>query len=293
MMTEFSSVYSVPGTVITNTEDGFLRGHGTQLVDSEEGGTVLSSTVAGVVHRVNKLLSVKPVKARFIGEVGDLVIGRIIAVDSKRWKVDIAGWKDAVLQLSSVTLPGGVQRMRTYEDALQMRSLFKEADLISAEIQNVSSDGTISLHTRSLRYGKLENGAFVMVPSKLMRRLPQHYISLPYGLDVILGKNGNIWITRSIPEEWKMFDQEDDATPLAETLQRQKQRHAQTPLTPEERTAVCRLRNCVLLLAHAMIEICPDSMCTVYDRSEEQGVAPKDILAGLPGRAAEALIEGL
>lgn len=36
-----------------------------------------------------------------------------------------------MLQLASVNLPGGVQRMRTYEDQLQMRSLFCEYDLIS------------------------------------------------------------------------------------------------------------------------------------------------------------------
>jgi exosome complex RNA-binding protein Rrp4 len=32
---------------------------------------------------------------------------------------------------------GGVQRMRTTEDQLQMRTLFTECDLISAEIQNI------------------------------------------------------------------------------------------------------------------------------------------------------------
>lgn len=36
-----------------------------------------------------------------------------------------------MLQLASVNLPGGVQRMRTYEDQLQMRSLYTENDLIS------------------------------------------------------------------------------------------------------------------------------------------------------------------
>ena len=85
-----------------------------------------------------------------------------------------------------------------------MKTLFKENDLISAEIQNISSDGVVSLHTRSLKYGKLENGQLIVVPSILVKRLPQHYISLPTGIDIILGKNGFIWITRSIPEEWKV-----------------------------------------------------------------------------------------
>ena len=86
-------------------------------------------------------------------------------------------------------------------------------DCISAEVQNISnnthgdSGSVISIHTRSLKYGKLENGVLVQVPSNTIPRLPQHYISIPVlsisaegntsmnYLDVILGKNGFIWIT--------------------------------------------------------------------------------------------------
>lgn len=37
--------------------------------------------------------------------------------------------------LSSVNLPNGDQRMRNKEDSLAMRSLFKEGDLVSGEVQ--------------------------------------------------------------------------------------------------------------------------------------------------------------
>ena len=124
---------------------------------------------------------------RYSGEVGDLVVGRISTVDSKRWKVDINAQKDGILHLSSVTLPGGVQRMRTYEDQLQMRALFAEQDLVCAEVQSINSEGIASLHSRSLKYGKLENGQMISVSASLIRRLPQHYVSLPFGIDVILG----------------------------------------------------------------------------------------------------------
>jgi exosome complex component RRP4 len=40
----------------------------------------LKATVAGAVERVNKLISVRPLKARYTGEIGDIVIGRIIEV---------------------------------------------------------------------------------------------------------------------------------------------------------------------------------------------------------------------
>jgi len=46
---------------------------------------------------------------RYTPEVGDLVIGRIVEVGAQRWKVDANARQDAVLMLSSVNLPGGVQ----------------------------------------------------------------------------------------------------------------------------------------------------------------------------------------
>lgn len=184
----------VPGDILA-TESGYLRGHGTTIVNTSKDSNKLIASVAGVVQHIDKLISVKPIKSRYHGEIGDLIIGRISSVESKRWKVDINSHKDAILQLSSVNLPGGAQRIRTYEDQLQMRTLFTEGDLISAEIQNISSDFTASIHSRSLKYGKLENGQLIIVSSSLIKRLQQHYVTLPFGVDILLGMNGFIWIT--------------------------------------------------------------------------------------------------
>ena len=52
-----SSFVSV-GDVITR-DSGFMRGHGTYMTDD-----VLYASVAGVVERVNKLISVTPLKTR-------------------------------------------------------------------------------------------------------------------------------------------------------------------------------------------------------------------------------------
>jgi exosome complex RNA-binding protein Rrp4 len=173
----------------------FLRGHGTFV----EGGRLLSSLV-GQVERVNALVTVRPLQGRYGGEVGDVVVGRILDVQSKRWHVDISGRQDALLLLSSVNLSDGVQRRRTEEDQLNMRSFFAEDDLISAEVRAVFADGSLSLHARSLKYGKLENGQVVRVPASLMRRLKQHFCALPCGVDVILGLNGHIWLTAALEE---------------------------------------------------------------------------------------------
>jgi len=37
-----------------------------------------------------------------------------------------------------------------------MRKYLQEGDLISAEVMNVFQDGALSLHTRSLKYGKVK-----------------------------------------------------------------------------------------------------------------------------------------
>ena len=279
-----SSTLYVPGQPITS-ESGFLRGHGTyiseQRIDESGDGenkfiNVLVASVAGELETVNRLKSVRPLRSRYIGEVGDLVVGRISAVESKRWKVDISGQRDGHLQLSSVTLPGGVQRIRTYEDQLQMRTLFQEGDLICAEIQNISGDGMISLHTRSLKYGKIENGQLIVVPSNLIKRLPQHYLSLECGMDLILGMNGQIWITRSIPRDWKLQEKDwDEVTPTAESLQNLKLRHSQTPYTMEERIVAARLRNSIAALASESLQITKEAIMKVYEKSLFMKFEPK------------------
>ena len=82
-------------------------------------------------------------------------------VGNKRWKVDIGANQEAVLMLGSVNLPGGVLRRKSETDELQMRKFLKEGDLLNAEVQSLYADGSASLHTRSLRYGKLRNGYFL------------------------------------------------------------------------------------------------------------------------------------
>lgn len=73
-------------------------------------------------------------KIRYTPEVGDLVIGRIVEVGAQRWRVDANGRQDAVLMLSSVNLPGGVQRRKIESDALKMREFLAEGDVSFAAV---------------------------------------------------------------------------------------------------------------------------------------------------------------
>ena len=52
---------------------------------------------------------VEPYKKLYKPEVGDVVLGRVISVDKKSWRIDINYNRDANLSLSSINLPQGEQ----------------------------------------------------------------------------------------------------------------------------------------------------------------------------------------
>jgi len=271
----------LPGQVIAtsssdNENDGFLRGHGTYVERDEDSNTDrLVASVAGRVERVNKLISVFPVASSvYQGQVGDLVVGRVTSVQATRWKVQLTSvGREAQLPLSGVHLPGGAQRVRTAQDARDMRQYLQEGDLVSAEVHNVQNDGTLVLHTRSLRYGKLENGCLAVVPPALMERRKHHFVQL-LGMTVLWGTNGYLWIQRSFPEE------HDTSTgvALAEIQEKLKAHHAATSVLPEERKAIARMRNSMecLRMVHAMVT--PESVERVYEASVDANVQVGDML---------------
>ena len=123
----------VPGTILTDTVN-FMRGHGTYIDGNK---SVLKASVAGSIVKVDRLLCVEPVEnARFLGEVGHVVIGRVLKVDQTRWIVDIQSRLDAFLPLSSVNLPGGETRRRVEDDERNMRQYLKvrKISIVSCEL---------------------------------------------------------------------------------------------------------------------------------------------------------------
>jgi len=193
-----------PGEHITS-DPQWMRGHGTYV--PQDSSTIIS-TVAGHLHKTNKLLSVQPLRARYQPEIGDLVVGRIVSVQTKKWSVDIAAPMLASLPLSSINLPGGILRRRTAVDELNIRTFFSEGDLLVAEVQSLHQDNTASLHTRSLKYGKLRNGLFTSLSGAgggilsrrggVVRSRRQVFtLNTAAGeIDVVLGVNGYIFISK-------------------------------------------------------------------------------------------------
>ncbi|CEP13587.1 hypothetical protein [Parasitella parasitica] len=244
-----------PGETVT-TDQQFMRGHGT-YTDGE--GTVLSS-VAGAVERVNKLLSVRPLKTRYTAEIGDIVVGRITEVAMRRWKVDTNARQDANLLLSSVSLPGGVQRRKNEADELQMRQFFSEGDILVAEVQAFYGDGTMGLHTRGFKFCKLRNGSFVCVPPVLVQRCKSQFHSLPCGIDVILGLNGYIWVH-------KKFEITSDDSDLSVSYSNEND-----TITAEERQDIARVSNCIAALAKQYMYINDTIIVYTYEASLEYTV---------------------
>lgn len=205
MSTDTKSIVT-PGEHITS-DPQWMRGHGTYV--PPDSSTIIS-TVAGHLHKTNKLLSVQPLRARYQPEIGDLVIGRIVSVQTKKWSVDIAAPMLANLPLSSINLPGGILRRITAVDELNIRTFFSEGDLLVAEVQSLHQDNTASLHTRSLKYGKLRNGLFTSLTGAgggilsrrggVVRSRRQVFtLNTAAGeIDVILGVNGYIFISKHI-----------------------------------------------------------------------------------------------
>jgi len=244
-----------PGDTIT-TDTGFMRGHGTFLEDAE-----LRASVAGVIERVNKLICVRPLKSRYNGEIGDVVVGRVIEVGQKRWKVDTKSKLDSILMLSSVNLPGGELRRRCEEDERLMRDYLVEGDLISAEVQTVFTDGALSLHTRSLKYGKLGQGVLVDVCPSLVKRRKTHFHNLPCGASLILGNNGLIWISPI----------SNDGETAAGGFQ-----HSLQPVAEADRQVIARLRNCILALAEHRMMLYDTSILYTYEACSQYET--KDLL---------------
>ncbi|XP_057207904.1 exosome complex component RRP4 [Triplophysa rosa] len=245
----------VPGEVITS-DTGFMRGHGTYMDEDR-----LTASVAGEVERVNKLICVKPLKTRFNGEVGDVIVGRVTEVQQKRWKVETNSRLDSVLLLSSVNLPGGELRRRSAEDELAMRDYLQEGDLISAEVQSIFSDGALSLHTRSLKYGKLGQGVLVQVSPSLVKRQKTHFHNLPCGASIILGNNGYVWLYPT-PDQ-----QDEEAGGYFTSLE---------PVSLSDREVISRLRNCLLALSAHKVVLYDTSVLYCYESSLSHQI--KDIL---------------
>ncbi|KAK6359018.1 exosome non-catalytic core subunit rrp4 [Orbilia brochopaga] len=270
-----------PGELVTD-DPQWMRGHGTYLSTTADGSQSIVSSLAGTISKTNKLLSICALRFRYVPEIGDLVVGRILEVQTKRWRVDIAAPHSATLLLSSINLPGGILRKRTSTDELQIRTFFSEGDLLVAEVQTLNSDGQASLHTRSLKYGKLRNGVFLTVDAGMIRRMKSHVLTMPTSngggeVDIYLGVNGYIWIakhTASLSDG--AGDKGVSITRLEEEASEAIYSNVNEEISPETRAEISRIGCVIRALVKANIKIDEEMLNLGYEAALEEALQGYD-----------------
>ncbi|OAA55471.1 exosome component 2 [Cordyceps fumosorosea ARSEF 2679] len=291
-----------PGSIITSNPQ-WMRGHGTYV---PPGSTAITSSLAGTLTRTNKLLSVRPLRARYTPEIGDLVVGRVVEVQARRWRVDVAAAQLAILQISAINLPGGVLRKRTETDELQIRTFFAEGDLVVAEVQQLHADGAASLHTRSLKYGKLRNGVFASVSgvgggAGVVRAKRQAWTmeaaagaGAAHKIDVLLGVNGYVWISRHVeseaPAEAAGVNRMEES--VSSRVYASQNDEVDVPTMRE----IARVRSVVLALVEAGLRVDEDTVTRGYHEAVELGRETPDddlYLGGERGRRFAAVMAGV
>ncbi|GAA54226.1 Exosome complex component RRP4 [Clonorchis sinensis] len=291
----------VPGEVVFPLGSNLITGHGTyrdvdesaasaqlrEAVDRQGPSThedsiktgAMRTSLTGRVRIVNKLVYVEPPKARYSGNVGDTVVGRIIEVEQRRWKVDINSSLLGNLALANVKLPGGELRRKSEDDERAMRSFMKEGDLIVAEVHEIYKDGTLQLHMPGTRTGKLGGGCLLRVPPSLVKRqkIHRHRLAVPrtssvhgpltsastnptevISVGLILGCNGYVWIgpARAM----------DIGLGLAAPIESAAEGSTQLDYLAE-RFAVSRVRNCVIALTRNGMPVWETSVLAACEAS--------------------------
>ena len=133
--------------------------------------------------------------------------------------------------------------------------------MCSAEIQQVYADGTLALQTRNLRYGKLGEGILVRVRSSLVKRTKNHFHSLPFGVSIIRGCNGAIWIS---PSASNSSDNNTVHTGgYAKNIE---------SISLDVRKAIVRLSNCIQILNQLGLQIFDTSIVNIFDLSKSYEV---------------------
>ena len=170
-----------------------------------------------------------------------------------------------------------------------MRQYFQEGDLLVAEVQQIgSSDGSATLHTRSLKYGKLRNGVFLAVSGSSgagVVRSRRQVWTVPAAngggeVDIALGVNGYIWLS-------KHAEARDDGqtegrkagisiSNLDEAVSNSIYSSQNDEIATETRREIARLAGCIKILAQEGVKVDEETVTKAYDASLDADVEMMD-----------------
>lgn len=117
---------------------------------------------------------------------------------------------------------------------------------------------------------QLERGQLLRVPAYLVKRRKQHFHVLEqYGVDLILGCNGFVWVGEHVASRENEMAEDQESTVKDEE-------HSYTPL--EIRRHICRIANSVRLLAALGFALSVESIVDTIEASQSSNVEVKDML---------------
>lgn len=123
------------------------------------------------------------------------------------------------------------------------------------------------LHTRSLKYGKLENGIFISVIPQLVKRSKKHFHHLPCGVDILLGSNGYIWV---YVDETAFSEQDKEQNfPTSSEVSKS---------NAEQKLSVIRIRNAIYILDWYFLSIQPETIMLIYEETIQKEIPVQHML---------------
>lgn len=175
-----------------------------------------------------------------------------------------------------------------------------------AEVQSVYGDGAASLHTRSLRYGKLRNGVFLRVGGTggggggVVRSKRQVWtVSAGNGggeVDVVLGVNGYVFICKHSRGELAAGREEAKRMNVVTRMEEEEDKEGEgsvlygdrnEEIQPETRREIARLGGVVGALVENGVRVDEEMVMAGYGVSlemEEMGVGEDVFLGGEKGK---------
>jgi exosome complex component RRP4 len=142
-----------------------------------------------------------------------------------------------------------------------------------AEVQSVHQDGAASLHTRSLKYGKLRNGVFLSVSGAgggggVVRSRRQVW-TVDTGtrggqVDIILGVNGYIWISKHVAPQADV-----SITRIEESVPTNVYSSQNDEVGPGTRREIARIAGCITSLVEGGVKVDEEMVMSAYEASVE------------------------
>ncbi|MDD5331629.1 MAG: exosome complex RNA-binding protein Rrp4 [Candidatus Nanoarchaeia archaeon] len=184
----------IPGQIIADGMD-YLP-----AMNTYRGENNIISTRVGLIRVVGRSIKVIPLSGRYIPKAGDTVIGRITAMSTASWFVDIGYASEAGISLKDAT-------SEFIERGADLSQYFDFDELVVAKITNVTKTRLIDLTVKGPGLRKLVGGRIVKITSTKVPRVIGKQGSMisviknATNTRIIVGQNGWVWISGESPEE--------------------------------------------------------------------------------------------